>query len=292
MRENELLNSPFSFVKYYFDCVDEAGSTIICFTSILKWRIFNIEHTGIFYYDSEQGKNYEIIKTGKGYFSPFNFSIIPVSLSSHELIKALDEQYRENKIENGALFFNNACLNVQARVDALPDDINRELYENLDGKISWTCFNANAKIDVSGRFDLQGQGYIEKLQTNIKLWELSNKKYYWGRFTSDNHSLLWIIWEGANPMKVVLFDGAPIETFNINSDGASNWDKSLELKFIEKTQLKSGALINLINSGPDWLQKLCKDLSQMKEAKYIAKSLLTINGVEEMGWSIIEEVTI
>jgi hypothetical protein len=107
------------------------------------------------------------------------------------------------------------CLEAPAAggVATWRNAINRPRHLWSDGRrnVIWDPVVLNGT--VSGA--VSGRGYAERLVMTVAPWRLGIERLWWGRFCGDRHSLVWIVWEGARPLRVALLDGHDAELHTV-----------------------------------------------------------------------------
>ncbi|MBI4889039.1 MAG: hypothetical protein HY821_00350 [Acidobacteria bacterium] len=75
------------------------------------------------------------------------------------------------------------------------------------GHVRWHCLAPAAQV-VMNR--IAGRGYLERIELTIPPWRLPIQTLLWGRLLTPGHSLVWIEWHGAHPLRLTLSDGQPV----------------------------------------------------------------------------------
>ena len=52
-------------------------------------------------------------------------------------------------------------------------------------------------------------------------WRLGIARLWWGRFCGDRHSLVWIAWEGARPLRLALLDGSDVDLHTVELENVA-----------------------------------------------------------------------
>lgn len=76
-------------------------------------------------------------------------------------------------------------------------------------RFSWNCLQPLSGVNVGIRngTTITGNGYAEKIALDVVPWKLPITTLYWGRFTSREHSVIWIHWAGCFPLTLVYANG-------------------------------------------------------------------------------------
>jgi hypothetical protein len=79
----------------------------------------------------------------------------------------------------------------------------RQLWSDGRRHVMWDPVVLNGTVTGG----LSGRGYAERLVMTVAPWRLGIERLWWGRFCGERHSLVWIVWEGARPLRLALLDG-------------------------------------------------------------------------------------
>src|SRR5689334_1411462 len=80
----------------------------------------------------------------------------------------------------------------------------RRLWSDGRRHVDWDPMVLNGAVTGAR----SGRGYAERLVMTVAPWRLGIARLWWGRFCGDRHSLVWIVWEGARPLRLALLDGS------------------------------------------------------------------------------------
>lgn len=102
-----------------------------------------------------------------------------------------------------------APLDLALEAERTLRPFSHRLLQNPEGALDWHCTAARARVRMTiGADVLDGIGYAEQLESTIAPWALPLSTLRWGRWSSSAHSVVWIVWEGAQPLHLVWIDGA------------------------------------------------------------------------------------
>ncbi|MCU0393758.1 MAG: hypothetical protein MUE81_21810 [Thermoflexibacter sp.] len=172
-------------------------------------------------------------------------------------------------------------------------NISEILLENEQGYILWECFIPLAYVQLDIRKNVSsytGNGYVEKLTLSVKPWEMPIKVLHWGRFLTENQSIIWIRWEGEETRNLVFYNGIKQENPQIDEQRIFFGNFCLDLS--EKYILRNGSLISTIFRRFAWLKKIFPSkILHLQECKWQSKGVLTQDGQKiNENWAIHEKV--
>ena len=147
---------------------------------------------------------------------------------------------------------------------------------------------ADARIELGGR-SFQGLGYVERLSMNFSPSRLPISVLRWGRWIGeDGRSLVWIRWEGAKPLTVVLDDGREVSGEVIDDEELRLADESLLLdrqRVLRRGSLRSSLFARRRGSS----RILDRSIGSWEETKWLSGAELTGKKTVQ-GWAIHERV--
>lgn len=254
----------FSLEKLYLDCIDESGNCFIIYQARLRMGILNLNYSGLIFSDSAG------------------------ILQNKSSLKKLPNQeiYLSINLKNPALRISGIWKRKDEPVSCMlfSDELNNELH--------WNCHHpkATAEIIYRGRI-FRGFGYAETIKMGVKPWNLPISELRWGRFLSENYSVIWIIWKGEKKVNKLYFNGVEYDDV-ICEDGRLIFGNDIfRVNFGDTTIIRKGRLSALLNKMP-WLKIIFnRKILNVSEIKYKAVSTLTRNmEVISSGWSLYEVV--
>ncbi len=163
------------------------------------------------------------------------------------------------------------------------------LWQTAKENLSWQPLMLNANV-CGPLFSTNARGYAEVLSLDFGPWKLGLKTLIWGRFCSQQTSLVWIIWEGKQPMHLALLDGNRVQLRSANEMRVDVEGAHLEMthpQVLIQDRLDHGSLKDFPLRGP--LSKL--EFLRGYEEKWHSPAILnTPQGVEH-GYAVYERVT-
>lgn len=115
---------------------------------------------------------------------------------------------RPARQDGARLRFSHSSLGVQYRIDAVDPPFRSRLLVDRGGVVDWDCRapRGEAVVRVGGE-TLRGLGYAERVRVTLPPWELPVRELRWGRLLSPSGGLVWVSWEGPEPVRLALRDG-------------------------------------------------------------------------------------
>lgn len=258
--------APITLEKLYFDCVDAQGNAWIGYGLHLRWLGLNLHfHQSLLSQDGEVATQFVRTKT------PPEARLTPEA-----------SQY--------------ACplFEVHAQPWATPP-ILTTLHEKRRKSIVWNCLHPHAALQVKLNKDktLTGQGYVERLIMTLPPWQLPIQTLHWGRFVSQQHSLVWIRWQQQEETtQWVFFNGKKVANCSLSLTQLCLHDEGGCLDIQTPQTLVSGKPLAHLQDKLGFIHRLLpKTLQRWTEVKWLAKGVLRLpNQPAEEGWVIHEEV--
>ena len=252
---------PFSLVKWYLDCVNDAGDAAIVYCADLRWRGLRASIGSVL--ESRDGIEART-RTSLGRFR--------IRATADEIV-----------VEHPR-------LKVWGRWQSACPPVQRTVYEEAGGSIVWNCLQPGSGVMVRvGEREFAGLGYAERLTLTLPSWRLPIRHLRWGRFVSLDHALTWIDWQGPYSTSFAAFDGqvCPLRSASesrVTIDGAI-------LEIAPGDSLRSGQLNSTILRGAPALARLFPaSLFNIHEQKWKSRGTLGQAGQSSQGWVIHEVV--
>jgi len=173
------------------------------------------------------------------------------------------------------------------------DPIRVTLLDSPGLRLEWLCHMPKATVDVRvGRQRLQGLGYAEELTFEGDPRRIPIRELRWGRFTSDQASLVWIDWRGARPLTLVYRDGVAVDGGTVSDTEIRSGDDVLSLGGHDAWTLRDDVVEESVFPEQTRLRRLIpRSLAGLRETKWAMPGSLTgpgSNGAQ--GWTIYERV--
>lgn len=176
-------DSPFSLVKWYFDCEAADGRVAIAYWAQLAWRRLAVTWQSIVLY--EPGNE-------------------PVRRST--LVAAPPPV-----VSGDSLAWRAEALGCAVHVESRQRPIEARLLDADTGVVDWRVEAPAAQVSVAlaGFAPVRGPGYAERIIITVPPWRLPIRELRWGRWldASPDRSVVWIDWAGESPRTWVFVDG-------------------------------------------------------------------------------------
>jgi hypothetical protein len=256
----------FFLSKWYLDAVSESGEVFIGYRGALRWRTLEVSYAATL----ATGAN------GAG-----TRSAATIRPGSEPLLLEGDLAWREPK------------LDVSASWHGAAQPISRTLHESPRGAVVWRCLlpSATASIDRGGTVS-RGRGYAEHLSMTIPPWRLPLDTLRWGRFLTEERSVVWIDWESREGRRTWVFvDGTESVDARVSDDEIAFGDGRVILPADGRLTLRHGTLGSGALSGLSSRWRLPARVLASRETKWRTRALLDAGaGAREAGWAIHEVV--
>lgn len=251
---------PFSLVKWYMDCVTEAGETAILYSADLRWRGMHASYSNVLIADLKTVTTRSSMK--RAHLSPH----------LDRLVVELPQ------------------LNVSGTWKATAPPVEHLMFEDSRGSVLWNCLQPAAYAHITaGDRELNGPGYAECLTLTLPPWQLPLRRLRWGRFVSPHDSLAWIDWQGPYSFSLAVHNGHKTEPLTISDSTVALDDATLHID--ELYSLRSGRLGSTILPGAPTLRKLLPhSLFDIDEKKWRSRGTLDTKDHQSQGWVIHEVV--
>lgn len=255
-----MLGEPFSLVKWYLDCVTEAGDLAIIYCTELRWHGVHLHLNSV-------------LSERDGQF------ITRTSISHYQLNSA------EGKISADLPTFG---VTGTWQSDCSPYE--RPVYEQEAGSIRWNCLQPRSIVTLRiGERQLRGLGYAECLTLTILPWNLPLKQLLWGRFVSPQDSLVWVDWRGSYDTSFGIRNGEECSLLTVSEVEVAIPDATLRIE--SGVPLRSGRLGSTILPDAPMLGKLFpRSVFNVEERKWRSRGRLSTGDRSSEGWVIHEVV--
>jgi hypothetical protein len=250
----------FHLRKWYLDAVDGAGRSAILYWSALAWGPVRITwHSATLHEPGRPARH----------------------LSSRA---ASDEP----AARGGRIVWRSAALGCeivavprQPAVEAAP----------LAG-LAWTCTAPAARTAVRlGGCEVEGDGYVERLDLSLAPWRLPIDELRWGRWIGDGggSSIVWIDWSGPASTTLVYLDGVASPAARVHERCVCAGGRVLALR--ESRVLHERKLGELLAGVLPRLPKVPRRWLALEDRKWLSRGVLPdASGAAREGWAIHERI--
>ena len=262
---NKKSESTFSLEKYYVDLVTAEGQYFIGYSARLIWGAIKINYRATLHHPSLLGVN------------------AGPSLSS-----------RGGPVEDDSILtWRSPRLGFDGQWRRLASAERQVLHEEDAGFVDWNCSqpSARAQLTTTSGATYHGLGYVEFLNLTIPPWHLGLRTLLWGRFVSEDHSVVWIEWQGKHDLLLLIYDGQRAANPRI-SDGYVRCD-DFDLSLDRAETIREDSIgETLVSKVPSVLRAAPIEFLGGRERKYVSRGRLAfVDGSDHTGWVIHERVS-
>lgn len=259
-------DKPPSFLlsKWYLDCVADNGDGVIIYVAELRWKSWRTRYASTLRFFGDKTESASSIRE----------CTLP-DQSSEQISLSLPH------------------LGVKGTWNGIATPIQRTIFENSDGAVRWNCLQPGSQVDLALDRSIQmtGLGYAELLEISIPPWNLPLSELHWGRFVSQNETLVWIDWRGPYSHRLVVHNGTEREIALITTEEVRSADSSTRLTFNRRLVLRSGTLGQTVFPT---LARLARAIPVkmlgIHECKWRSRGVLLDQGRTTEAWAIHEIV--
>ncbi|HEY9047798.1 MAG TPA: hypothetical protein VIN08_17950 [Ohtaekwangia sp.] len=241
--------SGFHLEKWYLDASDDFHQAFIGYAATLKWKWITLHYSGYTFLD----KDGKLRKRNS-----FSKKVFPLQQDNLIHWKAFD------------------CSGTWRRSDSAVEET---LLDAGNGKsIQWQCTfpKAGTTVSIGDSHIANGWGYAEKINLTITPWKLPIDELHWGRFLSEDHTVIWIRWIGPVPKTLVYYNGRRITEAIIEHDEI-NFNQYI-LRLSHSSKMRTGTITDTVFSRFPALAKLFpKSILQLQENKWLSSGTLHHN---------------
>lgn len=249
----------FNLKKYYFDGIDTQGNALILYYAELKLFGFTI---------------------------PYSSFILSTDQNLQEKSKLIKSTIGLNNTS-----FSNPILKIAGNWEPKSLPISEVLWQNNHAKINWNCIipKANFNVNINNQ-QFSGFGYSEMIELNFVPWKMPISTLKWGRFLSENHTIIWIEWIGKQPLKKVFWNGELVENVEIGDREIHFKNQKAKLFFENPIAIKDEKLIKIADAYPFLKIFFKSKFLNSREMKFKSQSILITEENSEKGFSLYETV--
>ena len=259
-------SSQFSLSKWYLDCTADNGDVLVGYAASLHWRMLSLEYSSIL-----------------------------VRRSTGEIrTKATLQQGRLPVMMNDSVQWKCPALGLKATWIAREPPISRKVFEASATPLLWSCVQprACADITVDGVGTFRGLGYVDHLDLSTKPWRLPLEELRWGRYLSEDDSIIWMDFKGSAPETIVFHNGLLCKGAQVSDQNIVLGEEGITLGFEDTCVLREGALVSTALSVIPGVSKfLPARMLQTYECKWKSRGVLrNAKSTLGTGWTIHEVV--
>jgi hypothetical protein len=252
----------FRLHKWFLDCVTADGDVLVVYAASLRWGLLRIGYSAALWHRA--GTTTVTTRLGR--------PPLPRAHAGGFLLDA--PRLRLHGEWTGPLLAHG-----------------RELWRSPRGAVAWHCLlpAADVAFTLGGR-PHRGRGYVERLALDVAPWHLPIDELRWGRWHGGGHSLVWIQWRGPHPLRLCLFDGAPVACGPVGDDGVA-LDDGRRLCLDPPVVLREGRLARTVLAQRCLrLLPVPRRVRDMHETKWLARGAFAAGGSAIAGTALHEVV--
>jgi hypothetical protein len=243
------LSSDFVLVKWYLDCVDRHGHTVIAYWASLAWGGLSFTWQSL--------ELYEANRATKRRWS--------VQRSSPP-----------ERLRTG-ISWQAPALGCAITIEARQPSFAVRLIDAPPTSVEWAveCPVGQVTVDIDGMGTVRGDGYAERLESHAPPWRLPITELRWGRcvVSEPARSVVWIDWRGALPRSWVFRDGR-LESGASVSDTAISGN-GFALSIVPESRLVHRALAEILEPLPMLRSLLPSSILALSESKWLGTGCLS-----------------
>jgi len=149
-----------------------------------------------------------------------------------------------------------------------------------------------ADIAVDGVGTFRGLGYVDHLDLSTTPWRLPLEELRWGRYLSEDDSIIWMDFKGPAPETIVFHNGLLCKGAQVSDKNIVIGEEGIALGFEDTCVLREGALVSTALSVIPGVSKfLPARMLQTYECKWKSRGVLrNAKSTLGTGWTIHEVV--
>jgi len=255
----------FSLEKYYVDLVTAERQYFIGYSAFLHWGAIKINYNASLHHSSLLG------------------------LRAHPSLSSSNRPV----VDNSVLTWHSPKLGFDGQWQQLASSERQVLHQTDEGVVEWNCLQPSSRVQLTTAAGTthHGLGYVECLNMTIPPWRLGLQTLRWGRFVSENHSVVWIEWRGKYNLILLICDGR--RALNPKISDRMIWCDDFDLSLEHCETIREDSIgETLVSKIPSILRVAPIDFLRGKERKYVSRGRLAFpGGSDHTGWVIHERVS-
>lgn len=259
----------FFLEKWFLDFVTEEGEVYIFYAAQMKWHHITIPYKSMLTFSSAAGKKQKV-----------RFYNVRLPVNYGKIINWKDNGFK-----------------VEGAWQANTTPIAAQLFESGEGKLQWSCFQPSSIVKVKiNDAELSGMGYAEQLTLSIEPWKIPMDMLRWGRFVSNDNSIVWIEIKGNYSKQWLWHNGDKIDNAEITDEQIIVPSKNIHLVMNKKELIESEKIISkvvrrILRFLPGFNRTVPLHFLAADEYKWISRAEFYKDGLlESEGWVINERV--
>ncbi|WP_445385820.1 hypothetical protein ACT6NV_03165 [Robiginitalea sp. IMCC44478] len=211
----------FHLAKWYLDFISDDGQVMIFYAAKLSFMHRTVYYSSMIHHHPD---------TGTDEASHFHKVELPV--------------------QNGeSISWKNDKFNICAEWKSRSKPLHARLFEDSVGFVDWNCHQPLSDVEVEIKDTvLHGKGYAELLTLTTFPWNIPMSDLRWGRFHSDDHTMVWIELRNNKKDQWLWLNNERLSNSSIEDDHIVCVEKGLKLILDPKTNLEpEKKLVKVIN---------------------------------------------
>ena len=184
-------------------------------------------------------------------------------------------------------------LDIEGLWEGLRPSVSRTVFRNPQGTVQWNCIQPMAQVDLQFRRKTRvvGLGYAEYLTVSVVPWELRLTELTWGRYLSQEDSIVWIDWQGGEQLRSVIHNGEEYGASSISDSEIVFAGGEKRLLLDRGLVLRQGLLSDTLFPGISHLAAVMPiGMMSLQQCQWRSRGRFRNGTTETSGWSIHEAV--
>ncbi len=206
---------PFTFEKWYFDCIDEASNDVFIGYSVkLKWKFINARYQGYVFNKHDE----------------------------HTEKHSLSKRARVNVV-TPIISFASKLFDISGTWEEKDPSFTKTVFANEKGSVMLECFQPRSAVNIRIKNGIiAGTGYCERIKLTLKPWQLPFKEIRWGRCHTESDTYIWVYSKGESGLNMLLKNNKEYKIISITptmvetSEFTLNFDK---LRIVQNSRIEN-----------------------------------------------------
>jgi hypothetical protein len=245
----------FHLSKWFLDLVDTNGAVMIFYAAKITWHGLSASYTSCLQYSPGSGIS----------------------------IKSRFRDVQMPQIDDNAITWNDSKFGISGKWISSAKKVEARIFDSDEGFLDWKCFQPASVVQLSINGNtLKGSGYAEQLILTAFPWKIPMDELRWGRFGSDENSMVWIEIKADEKRQWLWLNGEKIENCIIEDEQIRVPDKKLILNLDRSVILESEKKIytvvsKLIHYIPGFNKIIPLNFLMADETKWLSTGKLHAN---------------
>ena len=258
----------FQLSKWFLDFTTDDRIAMIFYAAEMRWHGFSARYTSWLDHSPDKGTRC------KSRFTSVQFPVINGNLIT----------WSDPKFDVSGTWF------------AREKPISARLFNSDSGFLDWICYQPKSDVSLTvGNELLKGSGYTEQLIMTTLPWRIPMDELRWGRYVSDQNSLVWIELRQRQRQQWLWLNGEKIEKSIIEDDRIEipeqefllNLDRSTILESEKKISAVTGKLVRYF---PGFNRIMPVKFLMADETKWLSHGTLQVKEQNQDTGKVIHEL--